>query len=291
MARGIERRAIFVDDVDRNDLLDRLREIVPDCGAALFAWTFMPNHVHFVIRSGHHPLSRLMKRINSGFATRFNLRHERVGYLFQNRFRSRLVTSDGDLQGLVRYVHLNGLRGGLVPDLDALETWRWSGHGALMGRRRPHEFEDVAGSLSLFDSHSGSARQCLRRWMADGLLTTCSGEDTETDEGEVLRTSAPSKSITSPDASDRDITSLVERTCRYYGASLRDLLRGSRAARVSRARAVICHIAVSHWRMPVDTVATVVGVSSAAVCQSLDRGEQLATDDWDRIPLPARTVT
>jgi REP element-mobilizing transposase RayT len=279
MARGIERRPIFVDDRDRMDLLDRLRELAPESGAVFYAWAFMPNHVHFVVRSGHDSLSRLMKRIHTGFAVRFNLRHERVGYLFQNRFRSRLVTGDDDLQGLVRYVHLNPVQAGIVADLRALESWRWSGYPALMGRRTAFEFEEVGSTLSMFDNELESARTGMRRWMAEGL---------EVDHSTRLTASASECPDADP-GSDQDLEMFIERACRYYGVSAADLVEGVRSDRVSRARALICHVAVARLRMSHVRIARRVGVSQPAVCQALPRGLALAREDGERVGLPTPT--
>jgi len=107
MIRGIERRAIFVDDTDREDFLVRLARLALELGFLVFAWVLMPNHVHLVVRSAHAHISRLMSRLGTGYARRFNERHERVGHLFENRFRSRRVMDDADLLGLVLYVTRN----------------------------------------------------------------------------------------------------------------------------------------------------------------------------------------
>jgi len=104
-----------------------------ECRASCFGWVLMANHFHLIVQTLGGDLSRLMRRLNTGLAVRFNLRHDRVGFLLQNRFRSRLVLSDEDLQGLVRYVHANPWKAGLVTTARELELYRWSGHGALVG--------------------------------------------------------------------------------------------------------------------------------------------------------------
>jgi REP element-mobilizing transposase RayT len=162
MLRGIERRAIFLDDADREAFLERLSRLVPELGFICFAWVLMPNHVHLVLRSGLARLSLLMARLGTGYARYFNERHDRVGHLFQNRFRSRRVHDDADLIGLVRYVTRNPLEGGLVPDPSALEHFPWCGLGALLGRVRPLPFEAVRETLALFGEEPMVARRELR---------------------------------------------------------------------------------------------------------------------------------
>jgi putative transposase len=165
MVRGIERRLIFHDDADREDFLRRLAQLAIELGFLVFAWVFMPNHVHLVVRSAHARLSTLMARLGTGYARRFNERHERVGHLFQNRFRSRRVLDDTDLLGLVLYVARNPLKAGLVADAAAHEDFRWCSLGALLGHRAPHPFEAVADTLALFDPDPLRARQRIREWL------------------------------------------------------------------------------------------------------------------------------
>jgi putative transposase len=262
MARGIERRAIFHDDRDRMDLLDRLRTVVPECGAVLYGWAFMPNHVHFIVRSGRVSVSLLMQRVETGYATRFNGRHERAGHLFQDRFRSRLVLGDDDLQNLIRYVHLNPIRAGIVADVGSLARWSWSGHGALMGLRAAWEFEDATSPLTLFAPDATPAREHLQRWMEAGVDSP-----------------PPVSTVDGEDRAPHDVATLIARACRHYGASPAELARGVRSERVSSARALICHVAVVRWRMSHASVAPWVGVSGAAVGQALKRGALLA--EWD----------
>ena len=166
MLRGIERRAIFADDTDREDFLRRLTKLALELGFVVFAWVLMTNHVHLVVRSAHVHLPRLMARLGTGYVRRFNERHDRVGHLFQNRYRSRRAVDDADLLGLVLYATRNPLKHGLVPDGAALEAFPWCGLGALLGSRAPRPFEAITETLALFDEDPARARQCIRERLA-----------------------------------------------------------------------------------------------------------------------------
>jgi REP element-mobilizing transposase RayT len=288
MVRGIERRPIFLDDADRRDLLERLSEILPDSGASSPGWAFIPNHVHAIIRTGEVPLSRVMRRLNTGFAVRFNLRHERAGYLFQNRFRSRLVTDDDDLQGLLRYVLLNPLEAGLVPNLAVLERFPWCGYGALLGVRDALPFEDVRGALALFAESPPVARSRLRSWMAKG---TEAGPQREDPEVVAEPAQQPPRRELASRGSDGagaapSLEALVARICLQLGCPIEELLRGSKAATTTRARALICHIAVVRWRLPTLEVARALGVSPSAVSHALARGARIASEEGERFHSP-----
>ncbi len=69
-------------------------ELLGQTGTRLFAWCLLSNHFHLLVRRGDQPLSLLMRRLMTGHAVRFNLRHSRCGYLFQNRYKSILVEEE-----------------------------------------------------------------------------------------------------------------------------------------------------------------------------------------------------
>jgi REP element-mobilizing transposase RayT len=81
MIRGIERRNIFRDDEDRENLLSRLSILLPETKTLCYAWALMPNHAHFLIRSGPLGISLLMRRLLTGYAGYFNRKHRRHGQL------------------------------------------------------------------------------------------------------------------------------------------------------------------------------------------------------------------
>jgi len=150
MARGIERRKIFWDDKDRASFLERLALILEETQTQCYAWALIPNHFHILLRTGATPLSKVMRRLMTGYAVTFNIRHRRSGHLFQNRYKSVICEEDPYLLELIRYIHLNPLRAKLVEDLKALDKYPWTGHSAILGRRKnPLISEEVAnGSTS-----------------------------------------------------------------------------------------------------------------------------------------------
>jgi len=133
MARGIERRKIFLDDNDRESFLERLAIILEETQTQCYAWAFIPNHFHLLLRTGPTPLSKLMRRLMTGYAVTFNKRHKRSGHLFQNRYKSIICQEDPYLLELIRYIHLNPLRAKLVQDLKELDKYPWTGHSAILG--------------------------------------------------------------------------------------------------------------------------------------------------------------
>lgn len=168
VVRGIERRRIFRDDADRNHFLDRLGDLLKETSTACYAWALMPNHAHLLLRTGLKPLATIMRRLLTGYAVRFNRRHRRQGHLFQNRYKSFLCQEDAYLLELVRYIHLNPVRARQVADLKALERYKYSGHGVLMGKQH-RDWQDAEYVLKMFGDRVGAARRQYREYVEEGL--------------------------------------------------------------------------------------------------------------------------
>lgn len=243
-SRGIEGRSIFVDDSDRWDWVHRLERILPESGMRCFAWALMSNHVHLVVQTGPVPLSKVLKRVNTGFAIRFNRRSARMGYLFQSRFGSRIVQDEGDLRVVIAYVVRNPLDAGIVRGLGPLARYPWSSYSALAGRRPSFAFEDVRASLACFANEPALARKRLRGWVTRhrAVRTRCGSMD-----------------------------ELIRAVCRSRGVSEADLRRGRRQHAISRARAEICRCAVAGLGMRPTAVARALGVAHSAVSQALKK--------------------
>ena len=135
MARGIEGRKLFKDDKDRKSFLDRLAYILEETKTQCYAWALIPNHFHLLLRTGPTPLSKVMRRLMTGYAVTFNKRHKRRGYLFQNRYKSIVCEEDPYLLELIRYIHLNPLRAKLVNDIKELEKYPWTGHRTILDQQ------------------------------------------------------------------------------------------------------------------------------------------------------------
>jgi len=142
IARGIDRNTIFRDDFDRKNFIDRLAAILNETKTVCYAWALIPNHFHLLLRTGLAPVATVMRRLLTGYAMSYNRRHQRHGHLFQNRYKSILCQEDTYLLELVRYIHLNPLRAGIVEDLRALDRFHFAGHSVIMGKRM-NSWQDV----------------------------------------------------------------------------------------------------------------------------------------------------
>jgi REP element-mobilizing transposase RayT len=284
MVRGIEKREIFTDDDDRVDFLRRLSDVLPDEGIACLAFALMTNHVHLVLRTGPNAsISRVMARLGTGHAVRFNRRHERVGHLFQNRFRSDLVADEAHLATLVRYVHLNPLRAGLVASTAALEHYSWTGYAALLGNAAC-EFLAVQEVLAWFGSDVGSSRRALRHWMDAGV--SAEGPDLG---AHVERDPSPLPTPRGLEAEivhdGWDLSGVLAWVCRQTGAWDADVRAGRRTALASEARAISAYLAQrAIGTRPAEMM--MLRLTSGAASRAITRGRVLA--EKLRLSLPAR---
>jgi len=109
-SRGNGRQDIFFEDKDRRVFLDLFWEIVKRERWICYAYCLMSNHYHLLIETKRPNLSRGMRQLNGAYAQKFNYMHDKVGHVFQGRYKSILVDRDNYLLELCRYVVLNPVR-------------------------------------------------------------------------------------------------------------------------------------------------------------------------------------
>jgi len=168
IVRGIDRRKIFTDDTDRDAFVNRLGQVLMETHTDCFAWVLIPNHVHLLLRTGHTPIATVMRRLLTGYAVQFNRRHRRHGHLFQNRYKSILCQQDPYLLELVRYIHLNPLRAGLVADYKSLKGFVYGGHSAVMGKCH-NDWQNTEYVLSLFGQNVSKVRRLYSEFVKKGI--------------------------------------------------------------------------------------------------------------------------
>jgi REP element-mobilizing transposase RayT len=155
ITRGNNRRRIFDSAADYEKFLSLLAKQKSKLPFLLYAYCLMTNHVHLLIERQADSVGRIMHRLLTGYAQYYNRRYRRVGHLFEGRHKSILCQSERYLAELVRYIHLNPVRAGMVK---RAEEYQYSGHRAYLGLE-PAGIVDVDPVLR----HFGGQRKLARR--------------------------------------------------------------------------------------------------------------------------------
>jgi len=130
MARGNNGQPIFKNNNDYSFFIEMLRKTKERYPFKLYAYALMPNHVHLLIEVLENPTAVIMQSVLTGYARCFNIRHKRIGHLFQGRYKAIVCQKDVYLMILMSYIHLNPVRAKLVK---SPMEWQWSGHREYVG--------------------------------------------------------------------------------------------------------------------------------------------------------------
>jgi REP element-mobilizing transposase RayT len=307
IVRGIERRDIFLNDDDRRFFLERLAKLLSATGTECLAWALMSNHFHLLLCPRVTKLSVFMRRLLTGYAIVFNLQHQRSGHLFQNRYKSIVCQEDTYLLELVRYIHLNPLRAGLVKTIDELDGYPWGGHAVLMGNHElnGHQADDV---LRLFGRSKRSARQKYREFVIDGIkngrrddlvggglrrsMAASHASDYVAFDERILGNSAFVESLwreVDPQenyGAKMSLTGIIQGTAEVFGVKVDALRQGSRVKDLAEAKAVICYLAVRECGFNGVEVAQALNLSRSGVSVAAKRGGELMKENpsiWERL--------
>ena len=170
MARGNGRQAIFHNDADYQRMTDGLAKTVTRPGWQVFAYVWMPNHIHRFVRTPKPNLSRGMQYLLSGYANWYAKRHQRTGHLFQGRFKAELVEDASYFWTLSRYLHLNQVRA-RRPLADHPSEWPWSSYPGYFRKSARVEWVDYESVLEAWQGEMGgkNAEVAYRRFVESGI--------------------------------------------------------------------------------------------------------------------------
>jgi putative transposase len=319
IARGIQGSRIFLDRQDYENFLARLEKIVLKSQVRCYAWVLLPDHFHFLLRSGNVHLGKLMRPFMTGYAVTFNRRHKRNGHLFHNRYKSIICEDEPYFLELVRYIHLNPLKAGLVESVSELNGYPWSGHGALLGNRE-NGWQDTEEVLGCFSSQKARARVDYRRFLEDGTgheegLDLEGGGwgrswNPESEDGSakmrrsdevyderilgrtefVKRVLDATHSTRTVEKVKMPLPDLITRVSEWCKVGMEDLFLGRRTREVSGARAVISYLAVHKMGYRFSEVGETLKVHPATVARSLEKGKEICDGNREMFPMSSMVL-
>ena len=296
--RGIEKRKIVDDDRDRNNFIERLEALSTDLETSIYAWALMKNHAHLLLRSGSGGLPNFMRKLLTGYAVFYNKRHKRHGHLFQNRYKSIVCEEDSYFRELVRYIHLNPLRGNLVEQMKQLDRYEWCGHSSIMGKRS-NDWQDTDYVLAWFGDSKKEAKHNYRQFVekgvslgrqpqlvGGGLIRSMGGwsqvkalrrmGDRQVSDERILGSGEFVKQMTAEldlmkkyriSSQDREetVNKTIKAVCKENGILINALQNGSRMRNISHERKVLAVKLVNEHGLTLAETARQLGVSTSAI--------------------------
>lgn len=151
IVRGNQKQKTFLTDTDYRAYLERLRKYRQKLDVIVYAYCLMPNHVHLLVETKSEPLSRFMQGLQQSYTQYFNRAHNKVGHLFQGRYKAIVCERDEYLLSLVRYIHLNPVRAKIARNP---EHYKYCGHEAYV-RGQKTEIIDPEPVLQMLGGRRG----------------------------------------------------------------------------------------------------------------------------------------
>lgn len=256
MLRGNGGQDIYIDDGDRRHFYRLLQEGVERYGHRIHGFCLMNNHVHLVVEVGDQPLAKIMQNLSFRYTRWVNKTHQRVGHLFQGRYKAILIDRNNYLLELVRYVHLNPVRAKLVRQA---HLFRWSGHGAYLGRENL-SWLTTEWVLGQFGTRLSTCQKRYEAFVREGhgggrRDEFHSGGD---DDGRVLGDDRFTRRVLNiPVIAPKRVAlgTLIKAVCREYQLSEKALASVGRGRVASEARSVIGWLARQRGQVTLTEIA------------------------------------
>ena len=175
-SRGNEQKPIFRDNADRKLFLNTLSQVIDRFHWLCHAYSLMNNHYHLLVETPDGNLSKGMRQLNGVYTQAFNCRHDRVGHLFQGRFKAILVQKDSHFLEVCRYIVLNPVR---TKSVKYPGEWQWSSYRPMVGQTPVPDWLKTDEILSHFGAKRGLAQEKYRKYVREGIGAPPIWEDLE----------------------------------------------------------------------------------------------------------------
>jgi REP element-mobilizing transposase RayT len=166
MIRGNERKDIFYDEEDRYKLLNILEHKKDISQCEIYAYCLMNNHVHLLVKENKETISKFMKRVNVSYAYYFNRKYNRIGHVFQDRFKSEPVEDEAQFLAAIRYIHNNPVKAKLVKDC---ANYNWSSYKSYILGSNQNVLVDHKLILSIFSEDKDKGIQLFKEFSLLGV--------------------------------------------------------------------------------------------------------------------------
>ncbi len=242
--RGNGGQHIFYSMADRSRFYLLLQEGIERYGHRFHAFCLMTNHLHLVVQVGDMPLAKILQNISFRYTRYINKKKKRNGHLFQGRYKAILIDADSYLLELVRYIHNNPLRTGLV---NKPEQYQWSSHRAYLDKETV-TWLTTDFVLSQFAKNEKKARQQFQAFCLKGINEERREEFHQgTFDGRILGDDGFSENVLAI-ARERfhalvSVEQLVKVVCKVYRMNEQAIVAPGKHQPGAEARAVVAYFA------------------------------------------------
>jgi putative transposase len=277
-ARGNHRQDIFFKRHDRQALDDIMAHALDRTGARVHAYCWMINHLHMLVQVGIQPLGALMQRVGTRFARLVQKDVPTTGHLFENRYHALLVDVDSYFLELVRYIHLNPVRAGIV---DSPDKYLWSSHRVYLGKAE-QAWVHTGFALAMFSRDEERAREIYRSFVNEAIgsrgTLEVKGHPKEPrvfgDDRFLEKLSIPVLKR-HPNITLENLANLI---CIENGITVDQLRSAGRHRSATKARAVLAQRARAGQVASLSEVARFLNRSASALTRAVDRYAPTAND-------------
>ncbi len=168
MLRGVNRQDIFNDDEDRIKYIHTLKDYKDISEYKIYGYCLMSNHIHLLIKEGKESISKVMKRIGVSYVHWYNMKYDRCGHLFQDRYKSEVVEDNKYLMVVLRYIHQNPLKAGMIENCN---EYKWSSYTEYINHKR--DLTDMDFILDSLDLTRNKAIDVFNRFMNEENNDKC----------------------------------------------------------------------------------------------------------------------
>lgn len=297
MSRGLDGHNLFQKDEDRLYFLSLLGKQLEKFECRCYGWALQDNHYHLLIRPRGRDLGLLMRRLNSNYARFFNKKYKRRGYLFQDRYKSIATQEYIYFKELIRYIHLNPIRAGIVKSIEKLDVYQWTSHYDLMNGSR-FNWLFTMEILGRFNYKKEDALKQYRRFLKEGI----NSENEKKDEfyipyqnkgkNEDIRVIGDPEFVRRALKMDvsyitrrnrlrregKDLDYLCNKICAYFDVSENKIRKSSRNTNRSNARDTFAYLAKRELVSSLNEISNYLYISPSAVSYAIDRGERIVRE-------------
>jgi REP element-mobilizing transposase RayT len=288
IVRGNQRQKTFTSDRDYQAYTERLARYRKKYGFAVYAYCLMSNHVHLLVESSDQPLAKFMQGLQQSYSQYFNFKHHKSGHLFEGRYKAIICQKEQYLLQLIRYIHLNPVRAGMVKEPDG---YRYCGHHAYL-QGKASEIIDPGKILSML-----GGKGAYRRFIHDGVGDGHKEEYYRVEDqrflgaegfGEKMLKKEPGEARRG--SSRRSIDTVGRELAKLVGIEIQALRSRDRSWAVSKARTITAYVLSRRLGYRLTEVAAYFGRDMATVASLLSRlSDRMQSDEKQRRELDRLT--